>query len=282
MTDQWDRGRRVPGRTLLVGCGALGTKLGRRLVAEGADVIALRRNTDGLPAEFATIADDLGIPRVRELPAVDSVVITLPPGPAGGGLYRASLTALAQGLPARPSRVVFVSSTRVLEGRAGETPLTEQTPPAPTSDRAQELLDGEVMASELFGACIVRPAGIYGPGRESLIRRVGEHAPVDHTRRTNRIHEDDLVALLHAMLTAGSPPPLIHAVDQAPASLGDVVSFIAERLGVEPPPHLDPETGGGTVLDGSLMREFAGPLEFPSFREGYERMLSETRRRQPR
>jgi nucleoside-diphosphate-sugar epimerase len=263
---------RHPGRTLLVGCGSLGTQLGLRLVAEGNEVTALRRTTEGIPAEFTAIADDLSIPRPRQLPACDSVVITLPP--AGDGFYRASLSALAEALPARPSRVVFVSSTRVLEGLAGETPLTEETDPAPTSPRARELRDGERAAAELLGACIVRPAGIYGPGRESLIRKVREQAPVDHSRRTNRVHQDDLVGLLHAMLTAESPPALIHAVDQAPAPLGDVVTFIAERLGVAPPPHLVPEVGGGTVLDGGRMHEMLGSLAFPSFREGYERMLS--------
>lgn len=265
-------GGRRPGRTLLVGCGSLGTQLGLRLVAEGNEVIALRRTTAGLPAEFAVITDDLSVPRPREFPACDSAVITLPPG--DDGFYRASLTALAEALPARPSRCVFVSSTRVLEGSAGETPFTEETEPHPTSPRARELRDGELVATELFGACIVRPAGIYGPGRESLIRKVREQAPVDYSRRTNRVHQDDLVGLLHTTLTAESPPALVHAVDQAPSRLGDVVTFIAERLGVAPPPHLVPEVGGGTVLDGSLMHELVGALEFPSFREGYERMLS--------
>ncbi|MDQ0649496.1 nucleoside-diphosphate-sugar epimerase [Microbacterium natoriense] len=271
MSESGAVGGRRPGRTLLVGCGSLGTQLGLRLVAEGNEVIALRRTTEGLPAEFAVITDDLSVPRPRELPGCDSVVITLPPG---AGFYRASLTALAEALPERPSRFVFVSSTRVLEGSAGETPLTEETGPQPTSPRARELRDGELVATELLGACIVRPAGIYGPGRESLIRKVREQAPVDYSRRTNRVHQDDLVGFLHMMLTAESPPALVHAVDQAPSRLGDVVTFIAERLGVEPPPHMVPEVGGGTVLDGSRMHGLVGALEFPSFREGYERMLS--------
>lgn len=280
--ETWGRDRRAPGRTLLIGCGKLGTRLGLQLVDEGSEVVALRRTVDGLPSAFVRIADGLTVSRRRELPACDSIVITLPPGASDDGGYAASLTHLADALPERPSRVVFVSSTRVLEAHAGSASLTEATQVAPASARARELRDGEIHAAELFDACVVRPAGIYGPGRESLIRKVREHAPIDHARRTNRIHEDDLVGLLHAMLRAESPPTLIHAVDQAPALLGEVVTFIAERLGVEPPPHLVPEEGGGTVLDGSLMREFVGSLEFPSFREGYERMLSGSPRLQPR
>lgn len=282
MTLEHGRGRRTPGRTLLVGCGKLGTKLGLRLVAEGGEVVALRRTTDGLPASFAAMADDLDVARDRELPVCDSVVITLPPGALEGSGYAASVVHLAESLPELPPRVIFVSSTRVLEGHDGATPLTESTPATPSSARGLAVREGEILAEQLLDACIVRPAGIYGPGRESLIRKVREHEPVDHTRRTNRIHEDDLVGLLHAMLRVAAPPSLIHAVDQHPVPLGEVVTFIADRLGLEPPPHLAPETGGGTVLDGSRMHAFSGPLEFPSFREGYERMLSGTPRPQPR
>ena len=49
---------------------------------------------------------------------------------------------------------------------------------------------------------------------------------------------------------------------------------IASRLGVEPPPHLDPEVGGGTVLEGRLLQEFLGDLEYPTFRAGYDEMIA--------
>lgn len=273
----WGRERRSPGTTLLVGCGKLGIELGKRLVAEGVEVVAMRRTPRELPDGFSAIADDLRVSRKRALPACESVVITLPPDieePRDGEIYSAALTHLAEGLPSLPSRVVFVSSTRVLEGRAGAVPLTESDAAVPLGARARALLAGEALAAELFGAVIVRPAGIYGPGRDSLIRRVREHAPVDYARRTNRIHEEDLVGLLHAMLRAQAPPELIHAVDAEPVSLGEVVTFIAGRLGVEPPPRVVPEAGGGTVLDGRLMADFVGPLLFPTFREGYAQMLS--------
>ncbi|WP_227468118.1 sugar nucleotide-binding protein [Microbacterium sp. YJN-G] len=271
------RDRRVPGRTLLVGCGRLGMGLGQRLLADGSEVIAIRRSAAALPAGFTAITDDLRVAGTRELPACDSVVITLPPDAEsrdGRDIYTAALTHLAAALPARPERVVFVSSTRVFEGRAGDAALSETDAPAPVSPRACALLAGEELAVGLFGASIVRPAGIYGPGRGSLIRRVREHTPVDHSRRTNRIHETDLIGALHAVLRAGSAPALLHAVDQRPARLGEVVTFIADRLGVDPPPRAVPESGGGTVLEGRLLLEFAGSLRYPTFREGYEEVLA--------
>lgn len=265
---------REPGPTLLVGCGALGIGLGERLISAGTHVTGLRRGAAALPASFSAVAADLRHPLPQELPAFASVVITLPPDASGEPVYRHALGHLAAALPARPDRVVFVSSTRVFEGRPGPQPLTESDAPAPLTARAAELLDGEAAAAELLGAMIVRPSGIYGPGRDSLIRRVIAGVPVDHTRRTNRIHEADLVALLEALLREEAPPALVHATDDAPAPLGDVVAHIAMRLGVALPPHVDPESGGGTVLDGSRAKELLGALQYPTYREGYDELLS--------
>lgn len=275
----------TPDRTLLVGCGALGTRLGQQLVRDGGQVFALRRTTAGLPAAFTALAVDLSVPVGRELPAVDAMVITLPPGgpvsgpalgpgPGPDGGYLASLRNLAAALPRVPERVVLVSSTRVLGGHTGGRPLTERDEPAPVGPRAEVLLEGERLATELFDAHVLRPAGIYGPGREMLLRRVLDGDPVQYARRTNRIHEDDLVRTLQAVLTAEEPPRLLHAVDRSPAPLGEVITFIAERLGVPAPPRLQPEETTGTVLDGSRLLGVLGTLEHPTYREGYGRLIA--------
>ena len=275
---QTDRapGERSPGRTLLVGCGKLGIALGERLIADGHEVVAIRRTPGGLPAGFRSIAGDLRLAAPHGLAHCESVVVTLPPDAEDdgeGGIYAAALAHLAEGLPSAPSRVLFVSSTRVFEGRPGLRPIMESDPVAPAGFRARALRAGEELAVGLLGARVIRPAGIYGPGRDSLIRRVRERMPVDYSRRTNRIHADDLVRLLDRMLRAEDPPPLVHAVDQAPATMGEVVTFIADRLGVEPPPRAEPESHGGTVLDGTLLLDVLGTLRYPSFHEGYAEML---------
>ncbi|PCE14691.1 hypothetical protein AUC47_16160 [Microbacterium sp. SZ1] len=278
-----DAGARRPARTLLVGCGALGTALGERLVDDGAAVTAIRRDGSGLPAAFSTIEADLRHPLSTPLPTFDAVVITLPPGTGQeGSIYPAALTHLAAALTVRPERTIFVSSTRVFEGYGsqafggadGRAPLTETDPPLTIGERGDALVEGERLAVDLFDAIIVRPAGIYGPGRDSLIRRVREGAAVDHERRTNRIHEHDLVRLLEALLRADAPPALVHAIDREPVRLGDVVSHIASRLGVAAPPQSEGDAGGGTVLDGSLAHALLGELSYPTFREGYDGMLA--------
>lgn len=258
---------------LLVGCGKLGTRLGRRLLEGGDEVLALRRTPDGLPEGFVPIAADLSEPLPASLPAIDAMVITLPPGDAELG-YRAPLRHLADALPRVPARTVFVSSTRVLEGLGGTDPLTEAAVPQPTSVRGRALRDGEERARDLFGALVVRPAGIYGPGRDHLVRTVRAGRAVDHSRRTNRIHESDLVRTLALLLDLAEPPALLHAVDDSPALLGEVLAHIADRLGLPLPPSEEPRRGGGTVLSGRLLAELLGPLEVPDFRSGYDAIIA--------
>ena len=64
-------------------------------------------------------------------------------------------------------------------------------------------------------------------------------------------------------------------VDEEPVQLGDVAEFIAAQLGVPVPPAVEPPVGGGTVLDGSLLRSLLGELRYPTFREGYAEMIAQ-------
>ena len=266
------------GRTLLVGCGKLGTRLGDRLVEAGGEVFALRRNTAALPAAFSALPVDLRAPVERDLPTVDAMVVTLPPGGKAGldqpDDYLASLKNLAAALPSTPRRVVLVSSTRVFEGRTDRRPLTEVDTPAPVTPRGKMLRNGELLASELFDAHVVRPAGIYGPGREMLLRKVIEGTPVQYAKRTNRIHETDLIRTLETLLFAEDPPRILHAVDQTPASLGEVVTYIAHQLRVPPPPRIQPDEASGTVLSGARLRTVLGTLKYPTFRAGYGHIIA--------
>lgn len=269
----------APASLLIAGFGKLGARLGARYAERGTEVFGVRRGADSAGRGIGLVRADLAEPDAATLalPRVDALVITLPP-PAVAGVvapdgYRRSLENLAASLPGIPDRVVFVSSTRVFEGRGDGSAITEADAPAPTSDRARALVDGERRAAELFGASIVRPSGIYGPGRDSLIRRVLAAAPMQYARRTNRVHESDLVRTIEAMLECSDAPGLLHATDASPAPLGDVATFVAGELGVAAPPRVLPEEAGGTVLSGDRMRELLGSLDYPGYRDGYAEMV---------
>ena len=274
--DRFDE-RVAPGRTLLVGCGKLGTRLGERLIEAGGQVFALRRNTAALPAAFSKLPVDLTEPVADELPTADAMVITLPPGAQGApdqpNGYLASFRHLAAALPATPRRVVFVSSTRVFEGRTDDRALTEADAPAPLTWRGDTLHEGELLASELFDAHVVRSAGIYGPGRRcssgrwSRAHRSNTHS--GRTASTDRPGAHPRSSALHR-----GPAAVLHAVDQAPATLGEVVTYIAHQLRLQPPPAIQPEIAGGTVLSGALLLSFLGSLQYPTFAAGYDHIIA--------
>lgn len=270
--------QRTPQRVLLVGCGQVGTELGQRLVAEGAQVYGLRRDTRQLPADFEPLSVDLLQQVTQSLPTVDAMVITLTPSikdSTGANGYLTALHQLAQALPQVPPRVLFVSSTRVFEGANPEQVMTESDPVAPVSERGETLVAGEALATQLFNAHIVRPAGIYGPGREMLLRKVLDHQPVQYARRTNRIHQTDLVRALHTLLMLDTAPNVLHAIDRTPGVLlGDVVKYLADRLDVAPPPPVEPAQSSGRILSGDRLAELVGALTYPTYRHGYDQIIA--------
>lgn len=270
---------RSPRRILFVGYGKLAARLAPRLLERGDAIIALRRSDGTLPSSAGGgavgIRADLSRPLAAPLPTVDAMLVTLPPGDTVTA-YRTALGHLAEALPRVPARTVFVSSTGVFEGAPIAHPVTESDEPEPTTPRSRGLYDGERAAIELFDAVVVRPAGIYGPGRDFLLRKVREGAAVNHRRQTNRIHETDLVRALEALLGMADPPRLVHAVDAAPAPLGEVVGFLARSLGVAVPPDDPAALPGGLVHDGALLRSLLGSLEYPTYEGGYAEMIAES------
>lgn len=287
----------------------MGTALGLRLAARGWRAVGVRRHADALPAPIDSLSLDLSDPGDVQLPAVDAVVVTLTAdgrdAPAYERTYLGGLRGLRRAAGGQQPRVVLVSSTGVLGGEDGEL-VTEATPPDPQRPTAHVLLAAEELAALLFpNLVIVRPAGIYGPGRTSLVERVRGGAPLAHRRVTNRIHRDDLVTVLATVLEIESPPRLLHAVDDDAARLGDVAAHLAGLLGVPVPPDSEPMEGapssvgsggpgsepalvdsGGTargpalgkIVDGTLVHSLVPDVEwqYPTFREGYEAMLAET------
>ncbi|RWZ51244.1 hypothetical protein ELQ90_10265 [Labedella phragmitis] len=191
------------------------------------------------------------------------------------GDYRTALTNVLQALPGPPARTVFVSTTGVFDGWRGGQPITESDLPTGETGRARILLDAETVAVDLLDAIILRPVGIYGPGRDFLIRQTLTATSIDGGRMTNRIHEADLARALEALLTSAAPPPVLHAVDEEPTRLRAVVDHIAARLGVTAPPTADDSAPSGNTFDGSVLLDLLGHLDYPDYRVGYDELVAD-------
>lgn len=176
-------------------------------------------------------------------------------------------------------RVVFTSSTAVYAQAAGEW-VDEESVTKPSAFRGRRLLEAEaVVLGGPWPATVVRLGGLYGPGRDRLLRQVaeGRAACGPEGQYTNRVHRDDAAALLHHLLLLRRPPELVLGVDTEPADLCEVQRWIARELGL-PEPAVEPRREGGPGrsnkrCSSARLQATGFTFRFPTFREGYRALI---------
>ncbi len=269
-------------RVLIAGCGYVGTALAGELAAAGHEVYALRRSGAPLPLLVQTLTADLTQPAsLQALPTDLAAVFYLAaPGQRSDAAYRATYVAglsnLLRVLEARdplPRQIIFASSTRVYAQNTGEW-VDEASPAEPLDFAGRCLLEAEtcLRASGLQGISI-RFAGIYGPGRTRFLENVRSGCFVCDPavrRVTNRIHRDDCAGVLQHILRLPQPQPLYLGTDCEPVEEGEVACWLAERLGVAPPPLPSPTRPlANKRCSNRRLLESGYRFRFPTFREGY-------------
>lgn len=276
--------------TLIVGCGDIGITLARQLKAQGTSVTGVRRRPEALTeAGIAAVAADVqDAESLAALPDAEVVVYVISADRFEEEAYRAAYpdglkAVLAEyaGRKRTPKRVFFVSSTSVYAQQAGET-VDEHSEVAPHGFSGQLMLEAEqaLLAHDLPGT-VVRFSGIYGPGRDRLIRQVreGRIAPASPAMYSNRIHRDDCTGVLAHLIDlalADKPlEPLYLASDCEPAPLHEVMQWLADKLRVEPSQVIQSplRRRASKRCDNALLLESGYRFRYPSFREGYAQVL---------
>jgi nucleoside-diphosphate-sugar epimerase len=261
---------------LLIGAGDLGAAVGLRLADLGHDVLALRRNAALVPAPLVGRSVDL----TREAPDLGGVrprlvVIALTARPRTEESYRATyVDGMARALDALvepPERAVLVSSTAVHGSRDLPELEDETAHPAPTDGPGRQLVAAEEAFHERIPhGSVLRLSGLYGGASTRLLDQVREGRIDDPHRWTNRIHRADAAAAVVHLLTVPTTPERLYlGTDDEPAQLGDVATYLAERLGTPAPPPADPAHGHGKRLSNARLRSTGWAPAYPSYREGY-------------
>jgi nucleoside-diphosphate-sugar epimerase len=292
-------GKISPQRLVVFGAGYVGGQLAREAGARGLAVVALTRN----PTKAAALRG-AGIEVVEgdlaetdwhaKIPGkVDLVLNSVSSG--GGGIegYRRSYVAGMKSImswvrQSRPGTLVYTGSTSVYP-QGGGIRVDETAATAPVDERAALLLEAEQAA--LKGAApdlrvfVLRLAGIYGPSRHHLLDqiRAGEALAGAGERRLNLVHRDDICAAIWRCFTAPASVPggIFNVVDDAPARRMDVAAWVSRRLG-RAEPVFDENLPGrrraempDRIIENRKLRETLGwRPRYPSYREGYETLLS--------
>jgi len=86
------------------------------------------------------------------------------------------------------------------------------------------------------GGMVIRPAGIYGPGRDVATSiQSGRYEVVDPAKITNRIHVEDLARAILFVAQHGRAGEAFNAADGKATTVGEVVDFLVDEYGISPP-----------------------------------------------
>jgi nucleoside-diphosphate-sugar epimerase len=273
-------------KVFIAGAGYVGAVAAALLAQAGHAVDIGRRTPRGEPSSHA-----MDVLRPETYPAAlreaDCVVYCVSADGFTEEAYRsayvdglARVAAAVAGGAAR--RVIFVSSTGVF-GQDDGSVVDEASPAIPKGFSGRVILEGEaLLARAPVESATIRFSGIYGPGRDRLVRMVRSGAPVSAKSRaaiTNRIHRDDCARALVHLVESRAVQPLYLGSDEAPTPMGEILAWIAGRLGLEPPPLGEDsaqvlQRGGNKRISSARLRGEGFRFLYPTYREGFAALLA--------
>jgi nucleoside-diphosphate-sugar epimerase len=188
----------------------------------------------------------------------------------------------------RLKSVVYLSSLGVY-GDSGGAWIDESAPTIPAlARRGATRIEAEhdwrtLGARRNLPVAILRLGGIYGPGRNAMVRllrgSVQRIAKAGHV--SNRVHVYDIAQAIDAAFVRKAEG-VFNVVDDEPASPSDQIAFAARLIGIEPPPEIPYEDAGKlaspmalSFYDGcirarndKLKKALGVQLRYPTYRDG--------------
>jgi len=276
---------------LIVGCGYVGFPLAQRLQEAGWKVAGVVRSEESRQrlnqAGIDAYAGDIGSPDFLERLPLDWDHCVYCPSTGGRGLegyqhiHQMALQCVLEKI-GRGTRFHYTSSTSVYGQQEGEW-VDETSVLEPAAPTAQILVEAEKRVVQ-HGGTVLRLGGIYGPGRGVLLSRLEDGRamiPRQDPKWLNLIHLDDIVsALQHSLEGKLGTGQIYNVIDDEPASYRDIYTWLCDKLGWELPPVGDPEYLGkrgrnNKRVSNRKLKATGWTPAYPSFREGYQAILSE-------
>ncbi len=279
-------------QTLLLGYGDIADRVAQRLSTKTNHITGVCRTPDNKPVRPGVELIPADLNNEQELYQLfhqhwDNVVITLTPAKGVEDSYHQGYVVPCRHLQQVLSQqthqpnIIYVSSTGVYAQRNGEW-IDEDSATEPTSDSGKALLQAESIINELSGqTSILRCSGIYGDGRDFLLRQLNEGKVQLRDSWTNRIHQDDVAGfIVHLLTQVSQPHPLYLVNDDEPVKQYKVYQWLAQRLGIKLPEDINTEIGprGSKRCQNKRLKDSDYQLQYPSFRQGYAAVIKQWQR----
>lgn len=276
---------------LIVGCGAIGTALAQALTKQGHRVMAIKRHPpvvqDPLIHYYAAdirIKNDLEKIKVN----FEHIFFILS---ADGRTEQAYQDVYETGLDnlldqfnrgSHPPIWWMVSSTSVYGQCAGEW-VDETSEACSKVSTAQFICKAEQKLMKLNQYnVVVRFSGIYGPGRDYLLRLVRQIPAIqkDPPYYTNRIHAQDCVSVLEFLfnkrLSGTSLEQCYLATDDDPAPQWEVMTWLAEQMHEPLPiPKIvkEGQADANKRCSNQRLKQLGYAFRYSNYRQGYAELL---------
>jgi nucleoside-diphosphate-sugar epimerase len=203
------------------------------------------------------------------------------------------LEQFADAIAAAPRlRWVGYLSTVGVYGNTDGAWVDETTAPNPATLRSRQRTAVERQWLELgekapFTVQIFRLAGIYGPGRNALLKVAAGTAKriIKPGQVFNRIHTEDIAQVLMASIERPSRNAIYNVADDEPSPPQDVITYAAELLGREPPPEIPYDEAEQTpmarsfyedskrVRNARIKADLGIALRYPTYRHGLQALF---------
>lgn len=176
----------------------------------------------------------------------------------------------------------MVSSTSVYGQSAGEwVDEDSAAEPANITSRLIRQAEQKLMDSNPANI-VVRFSGIYGPGREYLLRLATQAPTIQQTPPyfTNRIHQQDCVGvlsfLLEQRLAERALAQCYLASDDDPAPTWEVMTWLADRLHCPPPTvkAVAADAGMNKRCSNTRLKTLGYRFQYPSYKDGYMELIA--------
>lgn len=268
--------------TLLIGCGyTLSRVANEQCVCVVQRDSSYRTLTDrGLLAIKADYNNPLMLSTIfKQFPDIQIIVDSVPP-PSTGATLEQIIKNHALHVQKQGAHLIYLSTSGVFGADNGQT-VTESTPCNPRHTRAlarKTVEDTYRLLLKNFSA--LRIPAIYGPGRGiGHALKNGSYSLINQGENyTNRIHVEDLAAVIRKLLVKDELPPVLCISDDEPTQANKVVEYYCTTFNLPAPKNIsiaEAEKQGlhsllsNQKIQNDLMKNILGaPLKYPSYREG--------------
>lgn len=272
-------------RILFLGYGDIAARAAEQLGEHELVAVARSPKQTAEPVSFVRgAADSEAVGERIANESWDAIVLTLTPSEYSDRAYELGYVQTLQRVLSfaanrPPGRLFFISSTSVYHQSQGQW-VDEDSEVMPTSFSGQRLLEAEqLLPDSNIAYTVLRAAGIYGPGRNMLIKQV-RAGKGGGEAYTNRVHAADLAGFLAYLISRSlahqSLESLYLVCDGKPVTGREIRQWLAQQMGMDAQ-HLSPsqsERGGNKRCTNQRMLAAGYTMLYPDYQRGYREMLA--------